>query len=128
MTKKQRAKINQKNIDQCLTQLWHELNETRFLGSLKKTPKFTICQNPRFLAAYSFKMNNKKIYSGTIIFSEKLFYRASKKLFTDALLHEMAHQFCIEVLKLPKEGHGLTWQLICIAIGAKPYAKTPWWE
>lgn len=126
MTKKQRAKITKLNINDCLQQLWHQLNKECFHSGLEHCPEFVICDTPNFLAAYSFKIKKRVIYDTKIIFSKKLFYQASQHFFLDALLHEMSHQYCVEVLGLPEEGHGKIWKMICQGCGATPTAKTHW--
>lgn len=127
MKKRDRIHITSKNLKGFLKPQWDAFNQSHFEGTLKRCPKFVICPNPKFLAAYSFTLTkNTKISNGKIIFSERFFYQASSKMLKEALLHEMAHQFVIEVLKLPHQNHGPIWKMICKALGIKPQAKTPW--
>ena len=126
MTKKNRQTLTEKAALKSLALLWQELNDTHFLGNLKKCPKFIISKKVKYLAAYSFSWKGRKIFGTQIIMSHQLFYHAPQKIFIDALLHEMAHQFCIEVLNLKNEEHGKIWQLICKAIGANPAPQSFW--
>lgn len=127
MNKRERKQIKAKDLKGFLKPYWEAFNQSHFEGTLKRCPEFLLCPNPKFLAAYSFTLSQQdKVSNGKIIFSEKFFYQASSKMFKEALLHEMAHQFVIEVLKLPHQGHGPIWKMICKALGIKPLAKTPW--
>jgi hypothetical protein len=127
MNKQERQKINSTSLKKFLKPIWETYNVLYFEGALKRCPNFILFENPKFLAAYGFSLSrNNKVSHGKIIFSEKFFYEASSKMFKEALLHEMAHQFVIEILNLPHHGHGPIWRMICKALGIKPQAKTPW--
>lgn len=128
MTKKERNRINNQDIHRYLQRLWNKFNQERFFNALPICPTFAICPDSKFLAAYSFTLKKGQVQDGKILFSKKLFYQAPQKMFADAFLHEMAHQYCVEVLNLPHEGHGKIWKLVCVAVGAKPLTKTPWIE
>ena len=129
MNKRTRQKITAKTIQGHLKPLWGELNRSHFEGTLKRCPKFILCPNPKFLAAYSFTLSKAdQVSNGKIIFSENFFYHSSVKMFQEALLHEMAHQFIIEVLHLPHQNHGPIWKMICRALGINPHSQTPWTE
>ena len=127
MRKLTRLKMKDSEITKFLKETWQELNESKFESSLKKCPKFLITSKELFLAAYYFEVSNKnKIVSTKIIISKKLFFKAKKKVFLDALLHEMAHQYCVEVLDFREEEHGPIWKMICKAVGAVPSANCLW--
>lgn len=128
MTKQERQQLNSAQALKALYFWWAELNDSNFQGALKKCPDFIISDKVKYLAAYSFKLTGKKVHGGKIIISTKLFYHAPKSIFKDALLHEMAHQFCIEELHLPFEEHGSIWKFICKACGANPIPQSLWKE
>lgn len=128
MRKRDRQLITPKTLPKALQALWREYNRLYFEGSLKRCPDFKLCPTPRFLAAYSFTINKGKIKNGTIIFSEQFFYQAHHSLFKEAMLHEMSHQFVIEILKMPHHDHGPIWKMICKAVGIPARSKTPWQE
>ena len=127
MRKLIRLKMKDNEIVKFLEETWMELNESKFESSLKKCPKFSITSKELFLAAYYFEVSPKNNIVGTkIIISKKLFFKSKKKVFLDAFLHEMAHQYCVEVLGFKEEEHGPIWKMICRAVGAVPSDKCLW--
>ena len=126
MRKLMRLKMKEVEIIEFLKETWNDLNESKFESSLTKCPKFEMTSKELFLAAYYFETTPKnKIVNTKIIISKKLFFKAKKRVFLDAILHEMAHQYCVEVLGLEPD-HGPTWKMICKAIGAVPNEKCLW--
>ena len=126
MNKKDRNQLSEKQGIKALELLWADLNDSNFKGALSACPVFEISPSVKYLAGYSFNLVKKKAVNGKIIISAKLFYLAPKHIFIDALLHEMAHQFCIEELNLPFEGHGKIWQFISQSCGANPAPQSFW--
>lgn len=126
MTIKERKRVKKGFRLKYLALLWQDLNHNNFRGALTRQPLFELRNDVSFLAGYRFDLVKGKPKNGTIIINEKLYLKAPKKIFINAILHEMAHQLCIEELGLLNEDHGKIWQLICLACGAVPHYSCSW--
>lgn len=100
--------------------LWLQYNREKFSGRLKN-PKIRLFTDHKILGAYKFNLINNKVSSSSIWINKKCFM--DPKLLKEVLLHEMTHQYVVEVLKKPRAGHNKDWKDACKISGAKPMAK-----
>lgn len=111
MTKNQRLRVIKTKNFSSLKNFYEQLNKKLFFNLLN-CPNIRIVKSKRFLAAFHFRFKNKKTIECEILFNEKFFLYSSQKKFTDALIHEMCHQFCAEILNRPFEAHGSIWKIV----------------
>lgn len=100
--------------------LWSKYNQEKFEGRLK-TPKVKLFTDHKILGAYKFNWINNQVRSPSIWINRKCFL--DPKLLEEVMLHEMTHQYVVEVLKKPRAGHNQDWKNACNISGAKPMAK-----
>lgn len=98
--------------------MWREYNTTLFHGKLnpvafKMMPVKSVVKT---LGLYTFG-GSRTI---NLISMSPNVFMAGKDAFRNTLVHEMCHQYVVENLKLPKDGHGPAWQRTMRSVGLSP--------
>lgn len=114
-----RKKLSKKESKKFIKKLWKKFNFTKFSNKLL-LPTFQISYNNDFLGAYKTNIINNKVISRTIIINYNLFKNGEDWLIKDVILHEMAHQYCCEILNILQDFHGNEWKQVCEQIGCRP--------
>lgn len=113
-----RSHLKESDIQIYLVLCWEYLNVHNFKGQMKKRPSFEIVTDGPFKGAYKADIKNGRVINSCIVI-HKNSLSLNEKWFKDVLLHEMAHQYCFEVLKKPHRKHTKIWKKVCKDCGAK---------
>lgn len=113
-----RRKLKKKDKELYLALCWEYLNVLHFQGQMKSRPDFEVVSEGPFRGAYKADIVKGRVKSSAIIIHEKSF-NLSIIWFKDVLLHEMAHQYCFEVLKKPHRRHTKLWKKVCKKAGCR---------
>lgn len=106
-----RKSLKTKDRELYLTLVWLILNRTCFQGAIPGVPRFFMISSGPFLGAYQALVKRGKVKSSALLINEDIFSLSTSK-FKEVMLHEMAHQYCFEVLSFPHRHHPNLWKKV----------------
>jgi predicted SprT family Zn-dependent metalloprotease len=101
-----------------IRKMWKTYNAELFQNKLKPVAikLMVVKAKARGLGVFTY---NRGFVTNSITISPRVFM-AGKEVFRTTLVHEMCHQYCVDVLNLQGEGHGVNWQRTMRMAGLKP--------